>query len=98
MNISGKLQRRWCDFGETELIYLAGFYQVHQGTRDLFNRVIRVAPMNIKEFDLLDTQAAAWNAGDFEAFCAVYAEDATYVSETGVVRIFSISSRAIAAP
>jgi peptidoglycan/xylan/chitin deacetylase (PgdA/CDA1 family)/ketosteroid isomerase-like protein len=34
----------------------------------------------------LDTQAAAWNAGDFEAFCAVYAEDATYVSEAGVVR------------
>ena len=32
----------------------------------------------------LDTQAAAWNAGDFEAFCAVYAADATYVSSTGV--------------
>ena len=34
----------------------------------------------------LDTQAAAWNAGDFEAFCAVYAEDATYVSSTGLTR------------
>lgn len=34
----------------------------------------------------LETQAAAWNAGDFEAFCAVYGEDATYVSSTGLTR------------
>ena len=35
---------------------------------------------------VLTTQAAAWNAGDLEAFCAVYAEDASYVSSTGVTQ------------
>jgi len=34
----------------------------------------------------LDAQAVAWNAGDLEAFCAVYATDATYLSSTGVAR------------
>jgi len=34
----------------------------------------------------LAVQAAAWNAGDLEAFCAVYAEDASYVSSTGIAR------------
>jgi hypothetical protein len=32
---------------------------------------------------LLAKQASAWNAGDLKGFCAVYAEDATYVSSTG---------------
>jgi peptidoglycan/xylan/chitin deacetylase (PgdA/CDA1 family)/ketosteroid isomerase-like protein len=35
---------------------------------------------------VLAAQAEAWNAGDLEAFCAVYAEDAAYVSPTGVTR------------
>ena len=35
---------------------------------------------------LLEIQAAAWNRGDFEAFCAVYAEDALYASPTGLTR------------
>jgi len=35
---------------------------------------------------VLTTQAAAWNAGDLEAFCAVYADDASYVSATGITR------------
>lgn len=35
---------------------------------------------------VLNTQAEAWNAGDLEAFCTVYADDAAYVSSTGVTR------------
>jgi uncharacterized protein (TIGR02246 family) len=33
---------------------------------------------------LLATQSAAWNRGDLEGFTAVYAEDATFVSSTGL--------------
>ena len=32
----------------------------------------------------LDAQVAAWNAGDVDAFCAAYAEDAVYVGVSGV--------------
>jgi len=35
---------------------------------------------------LLDEQAAAWNRGDLEAFCSVYAEDAVFVSPSGLTR------------
>jgi uncharacterized protein (TIGR02246 family) len=33
---------------------------------------------------LLSTQAAAWNRGDLEAFCSVYAEDAAFASPKGL--------------
>ncbi len=33
---------------------------------------------------LLTTQSAAWNRGDLEGFTAVYAEDASFVSPTGL--------------
>jgi uncharacterized protein (TIGR02246 family) len=33
---------------------------------------------------LLATQSAAWNRGDLEAFTAVYAEDASFLSPTGL--------------
>ena len=33
---------------------------------------------------LLDTQAAAWSRGDLDAFCAVYADDASFVTPTGM--------------
>ncbi len=33
---------------------------------------------------LLDRQAEDWNQGDLEGFCAVYAEDATFISPSGV--------------
>jgi uncharacterized protein (TIGR02246 family) len=33
---------------------------------------------------LLATQSAAWNRGDLEGFTAVYAEDASFVSPTGL--------------
>jgi peptidoglycan/xylan/chitin deacetylase (PgdA/CDA1 family) len=35
---------------------------------------------------LLDAQAAAWTRGDVGAFCSVYAEDAAFVSPTGLAR------------
>jgi uncharacterized protein (TIGR02246 family) len=33
---------------------------------------------------VLDRDAAAWTRGDLEAFCAAYAEDATFVTPTGL--------------
>ena len=33
---------------------------------------------------LLGEQAAAWSRGDLDAFCAVYAEDATFISPSGL--------------
>ena len=33
---------------------------------------------------LLSEQAAAWSRGDLDAFCAVYADDATFVSPSGL--------------
>jgi uncharacterized protein (TIGR02246 family) len=35
---------------------------------------------------VLTAQAGAWNAGDLEAFCSVYADDASYVSSSGITR------------
>jgi len=35
---------------------------------------------------LLNEQAAAWTRGDLAAFCSVYAEDATFVSPTGLTK------------
>lgn len=36
--------------------------------------------------DLLVEQSAAWNRGDLEAFCAVYAEDAVFVTPKGLTQ------------
>jgi len=35
---------------------------------------------------LLATQAAAWTAGDLDAFCSVYADDALFLASTGQTR------------
>ena len=35
---------------------------------------------------LLHDQAAAWTRGDLQAFCAVYADDATFISPSGMTR------------
>lgn len=35
---------------------------------------------------LLESQAQAWNRGDMEAFCSVYAEDASFASPSGLTR------------
>ena len=36
--------------------------------------------------DLLKTQAEAWNRGDLEAFCSVYADDAAFATPKGLTR------------
>lgn len=35
---------------------------------------------------LLEAQAAAWNRGDLDAFCSVYADDALFVTAGGVTK------------
>jgi len=35
---------------------------------------------------LLARQVEAWNRGDLDAFCSIYAQDATYVSPSGTVK------------
>lgn len=35
---------------------------------------------------LLETQAAAWNRGDLDAFCAVYAADALFLTAFGLTK------------
>ena len=37
-------------------------------------------------YDAIDAQVAAWNRGDLDGFCAVYADDALFVSPSGVTR------------
>lgn len=35
---------------------------------------------------MLTSQARAWNEGDLKAFCAVYVDDAVFVSPSGITR------------
>ena len=35
---------------------------------------------------LLHDQAAAWTRGDLDSFCAVYADDATFISPSGLTK------------
>ena len=42
------------------------------------------APSDPEIRRLLHDQAAAWTRGDLEAFCAVYADDATFISPSGL--------------
>ena len=35
---------------------------------------------------LLERQSAAWSRGDLDAFCSIYADDAVFVSPSGVTR------------
>lgn len=47
-------------------------------------RVPAPAALAAEARTLLETQAAAWNRGDLEAFCAVYAEDALFATAFGL--------------
>lgn len=49
-------------------------------------RVPAAAPLAAEARTLLETQAAAWNRGDLEAFCAVYAEDALFATAFGLTK------------
>jgi len=42
------------------------------------------APPELEIRKLLNGQAAAWTRGDLPAFCAVYADDATFISPSGL--------------
>lgn len=35
---------------------------------------------------LLDKQSAAWSRGDLDSFCSIYADDAVFVSPSGVTK------------
>lgn len=54
------------------------------GYWDRLLAVRRGAEARAAAHDLLQEQTAAWNRGDLPAFCSVYAEDATFVSPSGL--------------
>jgi len=45
---------------------------------------VAAPPPDVLIRTLLHDQAAAWNRGDLPAFCAVYADDATFISPSGL--------------
>lgn len=47
-------------------------------------RVPAPPPVATEARTLLETQAAAWNRGDLDAFCSVYADDALFVTASGL--------------
>ena len=49
-------------------------------------RVPASAALAAEARTLLETQAAAWNRGDLEAFCSVYAEDALFLTAFGATK------------
>lgn len=49
-------------------------------------RVAAPAALVAEARTLLETQAAAWNRGDLEAFCSVYAEDALFLTAFGLTK------------
>lgn len=49
-------------------------------------RVAATAAVSSEARALLETQAGAWNRGDLEAFCSVYADDALFVTALGVTK------------
>ena len=51
----------------------------------LLARVVRDVVAESAAAAVLKRQTEAWNRGDLEAFCAVYDEDATYASPSGIV-------------
>jgi uncharacterized protein (TIGR02246 family) len=46
----------------------------------------RIAPPGLEIERLLRDQSAAWNRGDLEAFCSVYADDASFLSPSGLTK------------
>ena len=48
--------------------------------------VANAAAPDVEIRTLLRDQAAAWNRGDLVAFCAVYADDATFLSPSGLTK------------
>jgi uncharacterized protein (TIGR02246 family) len=48
--------------------------------------VVAATPAAAPAEQWLARQAAAWNAGDLDGFCALYEEDAVFVTPSGVTR------------
>lgn len=44
------------------------------------------APATQAVLDVLDAQVKAWNRGDLKAFCAIYTDDALFISPKGLTR------------
>jgi uncharacterized protein (TIGR02246 family) len=49
-------------------------------------RVAATTALSSEARALLETQAAAWNRGDLEAFCSVYADDALFATAGGLTK------------
>lgn len=51
-------------------------------------KAVNIPPLEPVEevYDAIDAQVNAWNRADLDGFCAVYAEDALFVSPSGVTR------------
>ena len=43
-------------------------------------------PPDLEIRKVLADQSAAWTRGDLEAFCAIYADDATFISPSGLTK------------
>lgn len=43
-------------------------------------------PAAVAAANALEQQTGAWNQGDLESFCAIYAQDAVFISPSGVRR------------
>jgi uncharacterized protein (TIGR02246 family) len=43
-------------------------------------------PLRAEIVKLLDTQAAAWSKGDLDGFCAVYVDDAAFITPSGLTQ------------
>ncbi len=52
----------------------------------LFAAVHAATPADAELAKLLHDQAAAWSRGDLEAMCSVYADDATFISPSGLTQ------------
>jgi len=67
--------------GEPRYVGSSGF-----GLWDRLTALRRAADARSAVEALLKTQSEAWNRGDLDAFTSVYAEDAAFVSPTGLTR------------
>ena len=75
--------------GAAILVLILGGGTADGAAREAPTRATRVpasAEAATRARTLLETQAAAWNRGDLEAFCSVYAEDALFLTAFGLTK------------
>ena len=61
-------------------------FAVAAGTPSPVTRVAAPTAVAAEARMLLETQAAAWNRGDLDGFCSVYADDALFVTAFGLTK------------